>query len=71
MLLRSGVRVERPTEVEYIAPLAALKAALTPLLGSISVERMRAANYLVDRDADKRTPAEAARSLLQGNAPVN
>lgn len=38
--------------------------ALTPLLGVIPVERMRAANYLVDRDSGKRSPAQAARTLL-------
>lgn len=37
--------------------------ALAPLLGAISVERMRAANLMVDRDTDKRTPGEAARWL--------
>jgi osmoprotectant transport system permease protein len=37
--------------------------ALRPLIGAISVERMRQANLMVDRDADKRTPAEAARWL--------
>jgi osmoprotectant transport system permease protein len=37
--------------------------ALTPLVGSISVEAMRAANYSVDRDTAKVTPAEAARTL--------
>ncbi|MFW2830742.1 ABC transporter permease/substrate-binding protein [Sphingomonas sp. ID0503] len=39
---------------------AAVVAALRPLIGAISVERMRAANLMVDRDADKRSPAEAA-----------
>ncbi|SFS01741.1 ABC transporter permease/substrate-binding protein [Sphingomonas jatrophae] len=34
--------------------------ALTPLVGAIPVERMRAANLMVDRDRDKRTPDEAA-----------
>ena len=38
-------------------------AALRPLIGSIGVARMRAANLLVDRDADKKTPAEAAHWL--------
>jgi osmoprotectant transport system permease protein len=38
-------------------------AALRPLIGAISVERMRQANLMVDRDADKRTPDEAARWL--------
>jgi osmoprotectant transport system permease protein len=37
--------------------------ALRPLIGAIPVERMRRANLMVDRDADKRTPAEAARWL--------
>jgi osmoprotectant transport system permease protein len=41
-------------------------AALRPLVGAIGVERMRQANLMVDRDADKRTPAEAARWLLGG-----
>ena len=40
-----------------------LLAALRPLVGSISVEAMRAANYSVDRDQGKASPAEAARSL--------
>ena len=40
-----------------------LLAALRPLIGAISVERMRQANLMVDRDADKKTPAEAARWL--------
>lgn len=42
---------------------ARFAAALTSLIGAISVERMRQANLMVDRDADKRTPAEAARWL--------
>jgi osmoprotectant transport system permease protein len=42
---------------------ARLLGALRPLVGSISVEAMRAANYSVDRDLDKLTPAEAARAL--------
>lgn len=41
----------------------ALLAALEPLLGKITVEAMRAANYSVDRDQDKRTPKEAAAAL--------
>ncbi|MDO9431017.1 MAG: glycine betaine ABC transporter substrate-binding protein [Phenylobacterium sp.] len=40
-----------------------LLAALKPLIGSISVEAMRAANYSVDRDQGKASPAEAARAL--------
>lgn len=40
-----------------------LLAALRPLVGSISVEAMRAANFSVDRDRDKVTPGEAARAL--------
>ncbi|UAK24408.1 ABC transporter permease/substrate-binding protein [Sphingomonas nostoxanthinifaciens] len=37
--------------------------ALQPLIGAIPVERMRTANYMVDRDADKATPVQAARWL--------
>ena len=40
-----------------------LVAVLSPLIGAIPVERMRQANLMVDRDDDKRTPAEAARWL--------
>jgi osmoprotectant transport system permease protein len=40
-----------------------LRAALEPLLGRIPVEAMREANYSVDRDRAKATPAEAARAL--------
>lgn len=40
-----------------------LIGALKPLIGAVSVEAMRAANYSVDRDRDKATPAEAARAL--------
>lgn len=35
-------------------------AALRPLIGSISIERMREANFMVDRDVNKRTPDQAA-----------
>jgi osmoprotectant transport system permease protein len=42
---------------------ARLMAALQPLIGAVSVEAMRTANYSVDRDAGKATPAEAARTL--------
>lgn len=37
-----------------------IMAVLGGLTGRISVEDMREANYMVDRDTDKRTPAEAA-----------
>jgi len=40
-----------------------LLEALRPLVGAIPVEAMRAANYSVDRDAGKVTPAQAARTL--------
>lgn len=40
-------------------------AALAPLIGAIPIERMRQANFMVDRDNDKSTPAEAARWLLK------
>jgi osmoprotectant transport system permease protein len=34
--------------------------ALEPLLGALTVDRMRRANQMVDRENDKRTPEEAA-----------
>jgi osmoprotectant transport system permease protein len=40
-----------------------LRRALEPLIGRISVEEMRQANFMVDRDADKASPREAARFL--------
>ena len=39
--------------------------ALTPLSGSIDVKAMQAANYAVDRDAGKKSPAEAAGLLAR------
>lgn len=43
-------------------------AALTPLLGAISVEAMREANLSVDReDAQKLTPKQAARGLAKAS----
>jgi len=42
---------------------ARFAAALKPLIGRIPVEAMREANYLVDRDQDKKSPEEAARWL--------
>jgi osmoprotectant transport system permease protein len=46
-----------------------LVQALAPLIGAIPIERMREANLMVDRDADKRTPAEAAAWLLRQPSP--
>ena len=40
-----------------------LIGALKPLIGKIGVEAMRGANYSVDRDEKKLTPAQAARTL--------
>lgn len=37
---------------------------LRPLIGAISPEHMRRANYAVDRDNDKQTPAQAAEGLI-------
>jgi osmoprotectant transport system permease protein len=48
---------------------ARLLAALRPLVGAIDVAAMRAANYSVDRDLDKRTPAQAAQALAQRLPP--
>ena len=42
---------------------ARFTAALRPLVGAIPVEAMREANLMVDRDADKKSPDEAARWL--------
>jgi osmoprotectant transport system permease protein len=39
---------------------ARLCRALEPLVNAISIEQMRAANLMVDRDADKQTPVQAA-----------
>ena len=44
---------------------ALVARALKPLIGKIAVERMREANFMVDRDTDKATPREAARFLAQ------
>ena len=44
---------------------AILRRALAPLIGKISVEPMREANFKVDRDTDKATPKEAARFLAR------
>ncbi len=40
-----------------------LVGALRPLIGKIDIGPMRQANWMVDRDEDKRTPAEAAKWL--------
>ncbi|GMN13441.1 ABC transporter permease/substrate-binding protein [Altererythrobacter sp. MTPC7] len=49
----------------------ALVEAISPLVGAIDVEAMRAANLSVDRtDAKKRTPAEAARELARNLEPA-
>ncbi len=37
--------------------------AIKPLIGAITVENMREANYMVDREDDKKTPDQAARWL--------
>jgi osmoprotectant transport system permease protein len=47
-----------------VADDAGVICALAGLRGAISVERMRQANLMVDRDVDKATPAEAATWLL-------
>ncbi len=45
---------------------ATLRAALLPLIGAIPVERMRQANYMLDRDTNKATVREAAQFLAAG-----
>jgi osmoprotectant transport system permease protein len=49
----------------------ALRAALAPLIGTIPVELMRQANYMLDRDTDKSTVQEAARFLAEGTRRPN
>jgi len=46
-----------------------LRAALEPLLGAITIETMREANFLVDRDEGKATPEAAARWLAERVGP--
>jgi osmoprotectant transport system permease protein len=46
-----------------------LRGALQPLIGKISVQAMQAANYSVDRDRGKASPAEAARALARQILP--
>ncbi len=43
--------------------------ALLPLVGGISVERMRTANWMVDRDQDKKSPHDAALWLMKELTP--
>ncbi len=50
------VAPKRATDAKFVA-------ALEPLISRIPVEAMRAANYQVDRDTDKRTPEAAAKWL--------
>ncbi|MBX3563136.1 MAG: ABC transporter permease/substrate-binding protein [Sphingomonas sp.] len=45
---------------------ARMQALLKPLVGAIAVERMREANYMVDRDTGKKSPDDAARWLESG-----
>jgi osmoprotectant transport system permease protein len=45
---------------------ARFQAALRPLIGAIPVEKMREANYRVDRDAGKQSPDQAALWLADG-----
>ncbi len=42
-----------------------LRRALQPLIGRIDVGHMRQANFMVDRDQDKRPPEDAGRWLEQ------
>ena len=47
-----------------------LTRALKPLIGAIPVGAMQAANYSVDRDAGKASPAQAARTIEKGLDPA-
>jgi osmoprotectant transport system substrate-binding protein/osmoprotectant transport system permease protein len=44
---------------------ATLTRALAPLIGKISVEHMRQANFMVDRETDKASPKQAAAFLAR------
>ena len=48
-----------------MADNAGLVEALQPLLGAVDVQTMRQANYAVDREEDKWSPAQAAAWLLR------
>ena len=48
-----------------------LRDSLAPLIGAITVERMRQANYMVDRDTGKTSVEEAARFLASGIAATD
>jgi osmoprotectant transport system permease protein len=48
---------------------AALAAALRPLIGKISIERMREANLAVSRETGQQPPEQAARLLWEAIAP--
>ncbi|MDB5458750.1 MAG: opuBB, partial [Caulobacteraceae bacterium] len=56
--------------VVLIAPKRAddarLRRALQPMVGAIAVDRMRQANLMIDRNRDKKTPAQAAAFLAEG-----
>jgi len=47
-----------------------LRRALTPLIGAVSIDLMRQANQMVDRDENKVSPAQAAR-WIAGQAKLD
>jgi osmoprotectant transport system permease protein len=47
-----------------------LRRALTPLIGAVTIEPMREANQMVDREENKVSPAQAAQ-WLAGEARLN
>jgi osmoprotectant transport system permease protein len=55
LLLLSGKAADRKDIV----------AALRPLIGEIPVELMRKANYMVEREREKKTPRQAAEWLIE------
>ena len=61
--IHSGMAPVAAFFAETDLPASGIREALRPLIGSISVEAMRSANYAVDRDQGKVSPAEAARAL--------
>lgn len=70
VVLKDPLRVIPPYDaVILLSPRRAhdpvLRRALEPLIGAIPIDLMRRANFMVDRPANKRTPAQAAAWLAR------
>jgi osmoprotectant transport system permease protein len=58
--------IDRPA---FKGAIKRLRPTNYELIGAIPVERMREANYMLDRDTDKATAAQAARFLESATGP--